>query len=327
MKRLTYILALLPLLFASCEKVIDFDMEETERFVVLNSRAETDSLVSAHLTYSRFFLDNGTFENVTDATAWLDVNGTIYNGAHSSKGNYTFPYVPKPGDSLTMHVQVPGRDELTAAARMPLTAGISNLSYVAVHDSSVYEWGEVYYTDRMNVTFTLSDPGSEENYYRLRVLWDDTALCHQWTDRFQDTLFEDQYDRWYTVYTIQDLSLVNNTDLGSLIDNENGQYDGSSLLFTDANINGKNHPILLQVHPPVDHGELLVSSHPNITIFVESLSRDYFLYLKTAMAQSDEGLNSFFTEPTRIHSNVHGGRGIFGAVSTSKATIRTTLKP
>lgn len=327
MKKLTYLLALLPLLFASCEKVIDFDMDETENLIVLNAVAETDSAFTAQLTYSRFFLDDRDFVDITDATTWIDVNGNPFNGSHLSQGCYSFPYTPQPGDSLTMHVQVPGRDELTAAVRMPKAAGISDMAYNVIQDSAVYEWGEVdhYYT--LKVSFSLSDPADEENYYRLRVIYDDTALCRRWTDHLEDSLFEDEYNRCYVTYIIQDPAIINNTDLSSVVNSESGEYTGRALLFTDANINGKSHTIRLQVVNPVSYGETLVSSHPNITFIVESLSRDYYLYLKTANAQSDDDLSGYFTEPTRVHTNVNGGRGILAAVSPSRATIRTTIKP
>ena len=76
MSKARYIILIVCAMLCSCEKVMEFDIEESDRMVVVNALPSTDSLLFVNITYSRFFLDNQPFTAVTDATVSIEVTGT-----------------------------------------------------------------------------------------------------------------------------------------------------------------------------------------------------------------------------------------------------------
>ena len=140
---------LLAVLFASCEKVVEFDIEDTERQVVVNALPCADSTLFVNVTYSRFFLDNQPFTPVANATISIDANGVTYAATNRDGANYIFPYQAAAGDTLTVHVAVPGHDEIIGGTRIPplpamdsLTAEIDTLQPITAG----------------NISFNLDDP-------------------------------------------------------------------------------------------------------------------------------------------------------------------------
>ena len=65
-------LILLALLTAGCEEVMEFDIDEGSRAVVVNALPCADSTLFVNITYSRFFLDNTPFQPVVGADVSMD---------------------------------------------------------------------------------------------------------------------------------------------------------------------------------------------------------------------------------------------------------------
>jgi hypothetical protein len=65
--------------FSSCEKVIDFDGEETEPIMVMISFPDSGSPWKVRLTESRFFLSNDTIATIKNADVTTEVNGRPTN--------------------------------------------------------------------------------------------------------------------------------------------------------------------------------------------------------------------------------------------------------
>ena len=71
---------------------------------------------------------------------------------------------------------------------------------------------------------------------------------------------------------------------------------------------------------PDEEGYELI--HSEISVELQSLSYEYYMYLKTREANSN--MSSFeesFSEPVQIYTNVIGGIGILGSYSSSVFTI------
>ncbi len=304
MRRFKYIAIVFFALLCSCEKVVEFDIEEMERHVVVNALPCTDSALFVNITYSRFFLDNQPFQAVTDATVTVDINGTSVTSSGRDGANYLFGHTVTAGDTMTVHVNVPGHDEIVGGTRIPALPTM--LPPVAEIDTLMP-------ISMGNVTFTLDDPVGN-NYYYTYILERDSGT--QWN------LWE---SKWDTIDTVKHAYFnclnheITNTEVNSVI----GMMDYfSELLFTDRDIDGQSYEITLSLPMFKDTAE-----HPLLkeyTLVVESLSKEAHQYIKETLAAN--GMESYFAEPTRIYSNLSSKIGIFAGIARREYPLTFTYK-
>lgn len=326
--RKTLLLIATLLLLAACEKQIDIDIEYTEPQVVVMSQNNAGDPVSLTLTYSRpvygtYYIRNGEdyFQQITDATATLSVNGASAITATRTGNTYTFAYTPQPDDQLNLSIAVPGHEAVTATATVPHTPSLTNVNFRREGTSMRYET----YFDSSTVSFTLTDNNATTDYYSIRLRCIDTAVLvkRNYYDSIlgYDTVYHDRYLNFECV----DYLIVHNSDLGSLVGDldpvSTSTYYGDELLFTDAEINGLSHTIKLS--PSSYHyndyyeeeyyyyGEM-TEYHAQVILEVTNLTRDLYLFRQTVDSYSYDDLLGTFTEPVQIHSNIDGGIGIFG---------------
>ena len=331
MKRLFIILTAV-LAFAACQKPIDFYGDETSRCVVVNALAQEDSTFCARLTFSRFFLSNKPFEEITNASLVLNVNGSDYAASYRDSGNYEFNYIPQPGDSLTLTAIVPGYDPITASTRVPKRPVVKEVTGDRRLINENYSEHYIY-----EIKFKLEDDANERNYYRLKVRLRDTCCERRFsnydynTSTYQDTILDTLYYNYSKCsYTLEDMYIVDEEVLGSLVNSLNGDaqgsYYGQELLFTDDKINGKTHEIKLNIDRYNDsyyYNNILVWQNIAFDVVLESLSEEYFYYLVTTHKQLDnDELAGIISEPTAIISNVKGGIGVLGATSCFTESLR-----
>lgn len=272
------------LALSSCETPLDIEYLDFEPYPVVSVHAEADSPVDMRLTYTRWFLSEGEFDVVNNATARLLVNGSrSYLAEYDvAEGRYCFgSYVPHAGEKVELSVEIPDHDPLSASCVVPdkpeisrpsidtMTVGDENYSYLAT-------FMEVYLQD---------DPG-EDNYYMLEVFY-----CYD-----ADSGAYSYEEHWFT---IDDMTLVDPMDMEAAV---SGDYSESTrrFLFDDRNINGKEHRLRVEVDGYWRNGGMLK---------LTALTRDEYLYLRTVEKayNSDE----FLSEPVQIHSNIENGIGIF----------------
>lgn len=324
----TLILIATMLLLAACEKQIDIDIEYTEPQVVVMSQNNAGNPVSLTLSYSRpvfgtYYIRNGEdyFQQITDATATLSVNGASSITATRTGNTYSFAYTPQPNDQLNLSIAVPGHKAVTATATVPHTPSLTNVNFRREGTSMRYE----SYFDSSTVSFTLTDNNATTDYYSIRLRCIDTAVLvkRNYYDSIlgYDTVYHDRYLNFECV----DYLIVHTSDLGSLVGDldpvSTSTYYGDELLFTDAEINGLSHTIKLS--PSSYHyndyyeeeyyyyGEM-TEYHAQVILEVTNLTRDLYLFRQTVDSYSYDDLLGTFTEPVQIHSNIDGGIGIFG---------------
>lgn len=336
MKRI-FLLLMAAFAFASCQDPIDFYGDETNNLVVVNALAKEDSVFATSLYFSRFFLSNKPFEEIPNASLTLNVNGTDYTGSHQGNGNYGFNYIPHQGDSLTLTAIVPGHEPVSASTRVPKRPMAKDFeSSSELHYDG---YGDYYYSDyyTYEIRFKLEDPDSERNYYRLKVRYNDTCYARTYhnynyqTDTYSDTVFDtltNSNTRHY--YTIEDMYIVDNEVIGSVINAIDGEaqgtYYGPELIFSDDKINGQTHEIKLtmdQYNTYNSYSSDPLWQHVEFEVIIEALSEEYFYYLLTTQKQLDnDEMAGIISEPTTIISNVKGGIGVLGATSCVVKPIR-----
>lgn len=285
---------LILLLFGSCEEVMEFDIDEGDRMIVVNALPCTDSLLFVNVTYSRFFLDNQPFVAVDNATVSVDVNGTTLSPTGRDGANWLFNYQAVAGDRLTVHVAVPGHDEVTGSTVVPPLPDMTD---------PVAEIDTLQPITSGDILFTLTDPVELRNYYYIYVLERDSgSRWNQWETK------------WDTIDTVV-FAYLNCMDLQLTDPSVNcseglfGYFD--RLLLSDSLINGESHEVKISLPMLTDTAE-----HPLLreyTLVVESLSEEAFQYVKAVTkAQS---MTQLFAEPERVYSNLTGGLGIFAGIA------------
>lgn len=292
-------------MLCSCEKVLEFDIEDSERLVVVNALPCTDSTLFVNVTYSRFFLNNQPFVPVTDATVSVDINGTTLTSSQRNGANHLFNYQCTAGDSLTLRVSVPGRTDIIGGTRIiplpdmqPPLAEIDTLQPITSGD----------------ITFTLNDPDDIENYYYIYVIERDSGIqWNQWEKKWDtiDTIIHPYFNCLNIDITDPQVNAI-----------EGLMYYYNGLLFSDKRINGQSYDCKLSLMMLKDTAE-----HPLLreyTLIVESLSPEAYIYTKDILASHSIG--SYFAEPTRIFSNLNSGVGIFASKARRKYPLTFTYK-
>ena len=347
MKKIVMI-ALVALTFVACEKEIEVDIEGTDPKVVVHSLNEVGQPVSLHLTYSRpvfstFYVPTGSsyFEEVDNATVNLTVNGTDVGTAVRDGGTYSFGYVPSEGDQLDLRVVVPGEDPITASAIVPSRPMVKGVDVKYLENSETDEY-DYYYDYDVDIRLTLMDKAATADFYSIRVYEYDTGFYTYYDslgniERYDTTVLNYYYDNGRPrEIECSDYQIIDaNMDIDDIFGMEPGEdmsFFGSTLYFTDGNINGTEHPIklssYLQYKPEFHrHGNGYVTDEEIkvwVCIEVTAYSRDMYLYGRTTDNYQSDELLGLFGEPVQIHSNINGGIGVFGVSSKTMVKIKMT---
>lgn len=333
-----YLSMLLSIFFlASCEKEIVFNGQITEPMVVVNSYITPDSVVSANITMSRFFLkDSTSFKEISNAEVSLLVNGTFKEKmSYTGNGNYLGTYKPAIGETVKLSVKVPSKNEVTAEALVLPKPDILSLDTTNLNTGQQYIISYNYTPGGPNPTandtiatvtgiqikYTLKfkDNSGIRDFYRLIVL---TKEYYKNIDPFSGDTTVSVIDNY--TFTFNDIVSGNNVNSDPLTIAGNGSNNLYNV-FTDDLFNGKTYALTFETNedvyrynPKYQYGQLSPVKK-TVYIYLQNISRDYYLYLKSrpvALAGSD-----FFSEAVQIHNNITGGIGIFGSYTTSKVFV------
>ena len=315
MKRMRYmILAVVALLAAGCEKVVEFEVGDQEQRVVVNSMVSADSTVSIKLSYSRFFLEgnywNSTFPTIDNATVELLRNGNAETVALVGGGVYQSNCRPNPGDELKLKVMVPGKKTVESSCRVPVRADFEVVDFV-VDTVSGYR-GDV----KCRLRLKMNDKGGERNYYRVEV--------KGWSTGWDEDLEMEVPSRMWMSLSSSDPVFNLDMDLEEVIGGgvENEVW-GRALDFDDQMFEGGSHVLTINfeyydylwyennryVLNPMDYP---------LEIFVGSISEELYRYSQTREAAEGDDLLSFFAEPVQVYCNIKNGLGIFATKTTTK---------
>ena len=320
---LTYFSLIFLLIFTACQKVIEFNGEITEPLVVVNSLATPDSVVSAQVSLSRFFLSSqSTFNLIDTANVVLYVNGALKETLkNKTNGVYVGTYKPLVNDTVSLIVQIAGKKVVSCGSRI-----MSKVSIISVDTSSMLTGNNVPivsysvsgtgaaipdtigYSKERKLSFILnfSDNTALKNYYRLQLTnktISGSKISYNYSFNFDDIV-----------------SGNNNQDnVGPPTSLVSNKYN----VFNDDLFNGKQYPLKFSmtysknVYLP---GHYKSQPAREVYINLQSISRSYYLYLQT---RAGIKTNTFFAEPVQVYTNVDGGTGIMGSYTSN--VVKFTL--
>lgn len=299
----------------SCEKPVDIQYLDMDPKVVVESVSEVDSVMDIRLTYSRWFLSNESFKEISDADITLKVNGNVVDDitygkiGESEKIYYTVnSYVPKENDELELTIQVPGEEVVTSSCVVPSKPEVSDLNTEEYYEYREYESWD-YMMDTLviikdsnysaEVSFVLNDNPDKHNYYKIEVLgvYDYGAYVNH--QAIENCYFE-----------LDDMLLT--SDIYTIVEGSSEFY-GNEFIFSDEKINGQNYPMKIQI----SNYEYYHDYCHTYYLKISELTEDMYRFLQTKTSSSDELNTMLGAEPTQIFSNIDNGIGIF-AVSSPK---------
>jgi hypothetical protein len=317
LKKSLYIIFLI-FFFTSCEKVIEFNGAVTVPLVVVNSFVTPDSVVSAQVSLSTFFLSSqDTFTMIDNAKVNLLVNGSIKESlTHTAKGLYLGTYHPAIGDSISLQVQTPGKKDVDCGTKIePQTTVLSvdtsrvftgvttTLTSVNTTTKAIDTIG---YALGRNLKFVLhfSDDSSLQNYYRLVIM----------TKTFNSKGYSVSYS-----FSFDDI-VSENTPKNS-VGPPTSLTSNKFNVFSDDLFNGKQYPLTFSIADNVNvyyPGKAKKAAKREVDINLQSISKSYYLYLLT---RASIKTNTFMAEPVQVYSNVDGGIGILGSYTSNVVKI------
>lgn len=314
---------------ATCTKAIEFDGEQTDPKLVINSLVEPGQPVKANISKSYFFLDNEA--NTTapdDLVASLYVNDhfiglmtrqsdTVWNNyEYDYQGNpiYTIVnvfgnnYTPNEGEVVKITASANGFDDAegeTSPLPKPLSCAVVDskvtnwLSYYAPNYYGENEEDSLYHIDyHLELIIEITDPNpGETDYFRLRFdegsHYDDQMNCLSYYAGFDDPIF------------------------GSAVAGNN-YFDldmAPNDVFTDMLFDGRSYRIKVPFYVSMNMTDTIDPDFFHINITMEHLCKEIYNYLNTC-EQTDE-ITQFFSEPIQTYSNVKGGYGLVGGRNTN----------
>src|SRR5665648_45253 len=154
-KKINY-LALIAVLFVSCEEYYNPDMDVVSGLLVVESHLTNDTKQNfVKLSMTRDFYSTNEKEKVTGANVELvEVGGQSTNGVESSTGNFTFPGTPVPGKKYLLRITYQQNVFESEAVVMPPVPSIDTL-YTKHHIEKTYR------TDSYGALVSVETPGRE----------------------------------------------------------------------------------------------------------------------------------------------------------------------
>ena len=331
------------LFFTGCVKDIDFKGEIIQPLLVMNSFITPDSVLKAHISKSKFFLSSNETSVISNADISVYINGQSEGKmAYIGNGFYELNHKPAVGDVVRFVVDAPNMKSVWSET--PILPKVEILSVDTVGtvldsfpiyrgggygiDEPMEEVGMQYRVDyRFHVKF--KDPVGVNNYYRLMV-YRKSLYSRDYYEYYSSNDMGPQYhydyielpaepESFYYDYNFNFDDIVatgNQTELEIIT----GSYNLYNT-FLDELIDGKDYSLTFSVtgfkyryFPDKKPDDF---TPDEIHVDLQTVSKDYFYYLKTVEANDNNSGNPF-AEPVQIYNNINDGIGILGAYTSNR---------
>ena len=220
---------------------------------------------------------------------------------HTSEGIYEDPgIIPDANKEYSIQVEAQDFKDVSSTANIPIPVPISSFDTLTTFYDN--------YLENMEVKLEIRDPANEENYYRISCY----AEAWYW-DELAGEFYYDKRNMWIW----SDDPVIAGTEGENEIF-DTGAYNEFNI-FNDDLFNGKSYRVKFYISP----WELMSDneeSHFKLHFYLETLSKDYFKYLKTRTEHNANDGNPF-SEPVPVFSNIENGIGFFGGYSSSEICI------
>ena len=289
------------LLFASCDIVVDLDIPEHDRVLVVNSILTTDSMINASISHSVGAFDASSISYVNNATVEVYEDGVLLgemdeqaslssdsSGELDSTYVYNFNQNPVAGKIYSYEIVHPDYEAVRAETTVP--------AVVKLNVNDVTLLSEQDYEKHYRVRFSFND-APEDNFYRLRL-------------RYQN-----EYYDGFDYFESNDASMISSVGVQS----DGATFYGDVALFDDEMFNGTEKEISIDFF---DYNKFFWGEEPDddfeteYTLELTSVSESYYSYIRSLRAHYDNQDQFIFAgEPVQVFTNIENGLGVLGSMS------------
>lgn len=320
-----FVLFVILLSHTACEEEIEFNDDSVQPKIVINAFLTNDSLVSAHVSLSRFFLSSSDkFEFLPDAVVDLFVNNVFKETlTYAGFGMFRGTFIPQIGDHLRISVKATGFPTAESTTIIQPKSNIVSLdtTLVLANSQEMFFNGQLvghYRNYAVNVKLLLRDTPHVNNHYRLVV----KKLYYSLEG---GVLWENEH---FISFKLEGFESGGSSIFNFLDDSDAFKQE---FLLTDEMFNGKDIQLQLQLDNlsryeslPEFAGLDGENTHlPKIMykINVQTIPRDTYLYLVTRNS-SRNIMNGIFAEPVQVYNNISNGIGVFAAFTNHVRIIQ-----
>lgn len=294
-----------------CRKYLDFEGEDLQPRLVLNSLATADSVLTVTLSNSRGVIDPGALAPVTNGQVRVfDGQGNLVEElVHQGDGVYQGTTTIVEGSELAVQAEASGLGAVRAADRVPLAVPIQQWDTVSV----IIDEGSGFVYSTLELTLTINDPGDRSNFYMLEGF-----IGQQYTIEWvfdpnsgefvPDTVLLDEPFFSRATFSTTDQILLSGSDAGL---GETRVFFNRAL-FRDELFNGSTRSFRFRLETSIRPGTL--------DLRLVSISEAAFRYYRT-LERYSYASGDPFAEPVQVFTNVEGGLGVWIGANVERLSI------
>ena len=285
------------MLFASCDIVVDLDISEHKRVLVVNSILTTDSIINASISHSVGAFDASSISYVNNATLEVYEDGVLLGEmdeqaslSYDSTGEldstyvYNFNQNPVAGKIYSYEIAHPEYEAVRAETTVP--------AEVKLNVNDVTLLSEQDYEKHYRVRFSFND-AAEVNFYRLRLRNPNT---YSGFDYFESN----------------DASIISSAGVQS----DGATFSGDEALFDDEMFNGTEKEISIDFFDYKSFWFEEEGVEVQFILELTSVSESYYTYIRSLRAHYDNQDQFIFAgEPVQVFTNIENGLGVLGSMS------------
>lgn len=305
----------------SCMEVLDTDISQEDKVLVLNGLITPDSLIKSNISTSIHSLDGDAYiKFINDAEVKLFEDGEFVEIMQKDTfGYYVSTIHPDLNKSYSISAKSGNYPEVSATATMPDSVAIDDIQINIAIDSTTESWynpqtGQYFDTTLYSISgdgtvfVSFTDP-NEANYYLLSFsIVQPIYVYDQYGNEFISGYYETPI--WYqldgTSENIQYFSVSN--IMAGFVFNDN--------FFSGATKNIKTTINTWSLYDPY-YGEMPQSP---LYVHLYTLSKELYDYI-ISYNKYQEVIGNPFSEPVNILSNVQNGYGLFSGFNVTTDSV------
>lgn len=306
MKAIPYILLILA--FAgtvSCEKIIDINIPEGERKIVVNGLVNPDSLIRINLSRSLSVLETNEFVYLEGANVQVSKDGSLLGIlTEQPNGWYVLPgHYPEAGSVYGLEVSYPGLASVSANATLADPVSFSEID-------TTYQASD-FFGGSYQLSFDFQDPDGR-NYYALSITATHKVFDYE-TLSYLDSL---------TTYSVYFNFLERGDGIQSaFVEDGAVTYYGSKVFFSDDLFSGQ----IMDVDIEIGSYSFFDADTVRLDVSLEHVSEPFYLYAISS-GKYDQTAGNPFSEPVSVYTNIENGLGIFSGYSFFRRSVNLILQ-
>jgi hypothetical protein len=299
-RKIVLVFLMVSIIIAGCKEIIDYDEKSVREAFVVSGILENGKLIDIRLSKSINRFDDTGFQHLEDKTIVFYEDG-VRKGElrNAGRGRYVSDgFLASAGKVYRIEILDFGREIASAETFLPIPLSINGLDSI----SRIINGNK-----RFLVTLNFDEPPGSENFYRLELR--EELFVPYLTSKNEVSV---RMIAIPGVINTENNWLIRGMGLFSANDKFHDWAGNRFYIFSDRYIQGNK--VSLELDMPYFRTDSVLGT--NRKIYLQSISRDYFYYLRSVMQQVSTSENPF-NEPVQIYTNIKGGVGIFGSFSQS----------